>query len=711
MDEIKISTLRPDATNASASAPVALPDSLDEFLQLVHTGTPGLKAPTEATEIWPPLETKVSPKEILQKYMRQPELQDEKGGKPLHERFQRLMEQKGLYHPRSTANHVGAALGSAGLAVVPIVGWLYMSGRTNNVAPGHIAFYHTVSNKVRFVPAGWSYQPNPFHKNFETFDLNQDSFNYQGQVHVVRIKPGEIGVGLFGGRVRLLQPGANGVGVHVIVDPAFSLQGVHLITHGCIQASPINILNVPDGKVQPVVMDNRAHVLFPGHHVLECSNLERGALRRLDQCFTHETITHVVTQPGELVGLTIGKRSVFVDKPCSLWFKSDVSSMMANPARVDNDHVEFGPMARVIVSDYRMGVVQDEGGRLQVLSPGVHTIRQPSKHLCTVSGEWNHYRKEMEAYTADHLDVKLTMTFAYRVTDPIAFFKAGGEASFKTVHEMAESTMSEIILLMRIEDTLKRYTRSEEKKRKDEVEREGEGEANPVHMLKAQWTKNSIPQTKVLTEVLRRDFGIDMDPEVWGFQSFDLKDQKLQNQLSRSVIERSTARNERIKLQLKKETAEVKKETARIEAEQKRFEKELAAETERKIKLLKVNAEEKIKDAKLEGEHRRMAEKREYERKEAQAKADNEDYIIRKKAEAEAHAIRVKAAAESKLWENKGWRAIRLAELDQQKFQGMSPKLYIGEGQKELFSGVVRSLLGRVGKAHVDHDSDSEFDD
>lgn len=409
-------------------------------------------------------------------------------------------------------------------------------------------------------------------------------------------------------------------------------------------------------------------------------------------------ICHYVVRPGELGCIQVDGKTTFVDKPDSLWIKSSYAKYMP-VVPLKQEETVFGPLTRIVVDDYRKGLIRDSKGDLVVLPSGVHIIEQPEVHLTTVSGEWNHCRQEMKAITADPLDVRLRMTMTYHVVDPIAFFKAGEpDEARRMVENMAQSVMSEIIRHMRFEETLKRFHKEDNN---DGDEKGEPGEQVPAQVIHKQWKELSTEFTSNFKRILMRDFGIEMDESLWGFQDFDLVDQKLQDQLSAAVLARSKARAERVRLQLTKDTASVKMENAKIEAEREKYEQTLKAKTKKDVDLLNVQSQQEVEDARVNAEHARKVKQREIDLEDSKAKVDAQFYAVKRKADAEAYAIKAKADAEAELVEkNPIHFELEKAKIQAQLFKGMNPKVFLGDpGQATFMESMGRFVSAMTDKA------------
>lgn len=688
---------------------------LSHFLKNVGTGREGLSPPSRESKHWPPIDEKYTG--ISSKYYRSPDiiigergfasLVDEKSDEltevPYDKLLLEVMKMKGIYKKRGIGSKIVRAVSTTLLSVTGI-GAVYVAAKTRQIKPGEIGMFYTLNKNPRFIPSGWSMETNPMHGSFRKFNILDKYINFMNHVHIIRVMPGEVVAARINGNSVLLESGNdNRVGVHIIVDTTFEHIRRESINNRVIHVSPLAIITVSPGEVHLVNIDRKPHVLFEGRHVFECSTLILGENYKLDNHLDLGIIHYYIVKPGELGGIRVNDHACFIDHPCHLWFYSQLVETM-DCVKLEKGKVDFGPLTRVIVDDYLMGIVRDENGQLVVLRPGVHVIKRPNIHLATTTGEWTHFSHQMCAITADPLDVKLKITMAYHVVDPIAFFKAGTpENAHKAVEKLAISTMSQIIRHMRFEETLKTH---EKKYDNDDEELEEEGES-PARLIRKQWQTVSDMFTTNFQRILKRDFGITMDESAWGFQDFDFVDQKLQNQLTNAVFARSEARAERVRLNLTRDTASIRKQNAEIKAEMEKFEQTLQAKTKREISLLEVQTEQEVANARVESEHKRKLMERDIEMKDAESKADASFYTIKKASEAnaikmkqeadsQAYMITTKANAEKEMLEkNPEHFKLKHAEIQANALKGMNPQVYLGDVGGASLQQALASVIGK----------------
>ena len=81
----------------------------------------------------------------------------------------------------------------------------------------------------------------------------------EGSLHIIRVLPGQYGLGLQNGHPVVLLPGR-----HLINDPLFSFAGARPMTDPHVSISTTHLITVAKGKVGLCTVNTTAHFLEPG---------------------------------------------------------------------------------------------------------------------------------------------------------------------------------------------------------------------------------------------------------------------------------------------------------------------------------------------------------------------------------------------------------------------------------------------------------------
>lgn len=674
--------------------------SLDKFLAEVGTGDEKLDPPGKDDRAWPPLPDGVQ--RVSGDYFRRPDFTIGQGGRgrmradgdeadvrPYDELLDDAMDRLGLVQKRGVIKQCVRGLATFVVSATG-VGACYTCSRTERLPPGEIAFYLDGDRQPHYVSTGWSLEINPLHNSFERFRSDQDTISYAGQVHIVRVLPGRVVKALQNGAPVLLTAGDNNsVGVHVIWDVQFKVDRTYDVDSMHIDASPFHILTVPPQKVVGIEIDRKPYVLFEGRHELESSTLRvMPGDYSLRESFRFSMITYLITYPGDLGAIKVASTACFVDRPVALWVYSHHAEILAPPVPLETEKVIFANLTRVLVADYKLGIMKAANGTLLVLKPGVTVLSSPAVFLDSISLEAHNASRAIIATTADPLDVKLTVVVSYRIEQPITFWKSGPpERSHGEVVDMAVSTVSESLRGLRFETAFMsdldsgRERHKEAKEAADAEAAEGADVAIGTASVQQQWHDTAQPLIQRLSRFLITNYGVRLDVETYGFSGLDLVDSTIQEQLAKSVFARSEARAERVRLDLAHETAEARKAMAKIEAELESYKLRLAAESRREVDMIDVRSREAVRNAEIDAQFARKEKERQIEIDDVKAGADAALYAEKLKADAEAYAVRARAEALADLYAKVPQELeLELARVHSSTVAGMQPHVFVGGG-------------------------------
>merc|ERR1719473_2039390 len=197
-----------------------------------------------------------------------------------------------------------------------------------------------------------------------------------GNLKIVRVRPGHVGLASRAGQPVLLEPG-----VHISNDPLWLWR--RQVANDCPHASEgaLHVCFVPAGSLAAVVVDGRGRLLPPGRHrVVARTGFEYLGTKPATDEHVRAGTLHRVQVPAGSVGLAteggaarlIGAgAAVFVD--CES-FRYLGCRSLAEPLIV-HDSIKL-----VTVNEGFAGISYDEG-RLVVLDPGRHALAKPSHHV------------------------------------------------------------------------------------------------------------------------------------------------------------------------------------------------------------------------------------------------------------------------------------------------------------------------------------------
>jgi hypothetical protein len=658
------------------------------------TGTPGLLPPDLKHDVtWPPLPENV--KGIDQRFFRKPDLVTDGGNaKQYWKQFLDRAQELGWIFKRNFIEKGWRRFWCGAMSLTG-VGTIWVAHRYKRIHVGHIGFCTDLSENARLLMPGHHCEYNPFHGETQTFSIVNDNIHFNNRAHIVRVHPGEYVVVKINDQYSLLEPGDNhAVGVHMFDDPKFEFVQRVKQTNPAILAGPINIITVPPGRLARILIQNKPFILFEGQHRITSGLLEFGerilsqedlaerkhngrranehklhedgedvGFSHLKDTFLYHSIGKVYVKPGEVRGVQVNRRAVFLDTPGDYWFYSDQIEI-SKAAMLTAEMFEFSSLLRVYIKENECGVVQKEDGALEILHNGCHVVEMPNRYLVSMpkTVQFREIRGT-EGITLDPMDVVFNFTMAYRIIDPFKAYLLGAQMvkchakeakscnndMFRTIDNTIRTSctrsMQEIVRHLVFKDTMLLHRMSKEDLMDEDKKHNGENILHSLQndelqpgSLKSQFQNVSRGAVKLLAKTLNEVFGVELLVEEFGISKLDLKNQSEQDQLNKAAFEAAKARAIIVRAENEKKKAMVDKERVEIVARTKVAERMIDAESQGRITEL--NSEAKARE-------------------------------IERLASAEAKAIRVKAEAEGYAKEQFEDRTqLQMAETISKMFQG-----------------------------------------
>lgn len=700
------------------------------FLTDMGTGRDGLLPPVPGQDkTWPPLPEDVQG--IDQRFFRKPDfVTDGVDSDTYLEQFLSKARELGWVHRRGPLVQLGRYLGGVFVAATG-VGIPYLLYQHTWIHPGHIGFCADLNEKVRLLLPGHHCEYNPAQSPIVTFHVTKDYIAFLKRAHIVRVHPGQYVVCKVNDQYQLLAPGDNhAVGVHVFDDPQFELVSRVKQTNPAILAGPINIITVPPGQVARIMIQNRPYLLFEGQHRITSGLLEFGdrilsnedreeqkhhaasgiqpqnkatvGFSNLKDSFLYHLIGKVYVKPGEVVGVQVNRRAVFLDQPGDYYFYSDQIELSPAVSRV-TPRVAFSSLMRVYIKENEYGIVQRANGSLEILGNGCHVIEVPNKFLVSLP-KTIQYREitNIKGITQDPMDVVFNFTLAYRITQPFKAFMLGSQRQIEdgkkaesdldifkqiddTIIRTCTRTVQDIVRQLVFKDTLMlhRVAREELKDHNDDAE------GLPPGSLKSQFKQISQGNVKITLRTLSEVFGVELLVEEFGISKLDLANPIEQAELNKAAFESAKAKAALVVAENNKKLELYNKDIVEIKARTAVAQQLITAESTGQIAAL--NARARAEESKI------LVDAKVYE---TEAMGDVHAKQIVKQASAEAQAIRQKGEAEGYASQQYQDRTqVQLMGHLATMFQGMH--LNVVDSQQGAFGQIMSVLVKTLGEAAV----------
>jgi hypothetical protein len=164
-----------------------------------------------------------------------------------------------LQDPIST---VGKAIGFFGslLACSTLIGIPYVLSCITLVKRGEIALLQSYDGSMRVLGEGLHSPMLTFACSVRKAKMTENCIQ-SGIISILRVTPGNIGLGLSNGIPKILLPG-----MHVINDPLFEFKGSASMTDLHISVGCVHLITVPMGQVGLCSVNSTPHFLEQGRH-------------------------------------------------------------------------------------------------------------------------------------------------------------------------------------------------------------------------------------------------------------------------------------------------------------------------------------------------------------------------------------------------------------------------------------------------------------
>jgi hypothetical protein len=236
--------------------------------------------------------------------------------------------------------------------------------------------------------------------------LNQGQANalsYQhiklGTKHIVQILNGYCGLARRGSVPIILKPGA-----YAIDDPSFVLTTVVATNEAHIQHDNYHVVNVREGCVAKVFIDNEAHLLEAGTHNITSENFEYDGIAELkDPVITHGPITRFRLDQGKIQKATWNGVPLLLQK-AGIYFIKDTNFILKGAVSADELEI-VNESRKIITVRANWACVSRYNGFLKLLQPGRHHLYSAghiAEELVSTKQEEMHLESDIPADRAKY---------------------------------------------------------------------------------------------------------------------------------------------------------------------------------------------------------------------------------------------------------------------------------------------------------------------
>lgn len=309
----------------------------------------------------------------------------------------------------------GKAIGFLGslVACSTLIGIPYVLSCITLVKRGEIALLQSYDGSMRVLGEG-------LHSPLLTFACSirkakmTDNLIQSGIISILRVTPGNVGLGLSNGIPKILLPG-----MHVINDPLFEFKGTASMTDLHISVGCVHLITVPMGQVGLCSVNSTPHFLEQGRH-----HINNQGFRWLGfHSSTDEHIAcgskHRVIVPNGKLGLAWDCGQAVILEPQKVYNIDSPTWSYVNSVPITTQVIFHGGIKVITVREGFSGISFDDG-KMTVLPPGRHFLTKTT-HIFSgflSTGQQTLSIAQVTSMSSDNVGLRFDAAITVQVTDP-----------------------------------------------------------------------------------------------------------------------------------------------------------------------------------------------------------------------------------------------------------------------------------------------------
>jgi len=317
-----------------------------------------------------------------------------------------------LQDPIST---VGKAIGFVGslLACSTLIGIPYVLSCITLVKRGEIALLQSYDGSMRVLGEGLHSPMLTFACSVRKAKMTENCIQ-SGIISILRVTPGNIGLGLSNGIPKILLPG-----MHVINDPLFEFKGSASMTDLHISVGCVHLITVPMGQVGLCSVNSTPHFLEQGrHHINNQGFRWLGFHNSTDEHIACGSKHRVIVPNGKL-GLAWDCGQAVILEPQKVYNIDSPTWSYVQSVPITTQVIFHGGIKVVTVREGFAGISFDDG-KMTVLPPGRHVLTKTT-HIFSgflSTGQQTLSIAQVTSMSSDNVGLRFDAAITVQVTDP-----------------------------------------------------------------------------------------------------------------------------------------------------------------------------------------------------------------------------------------------------------------------------------------------------
>jgi hypothetical protein len=300
------------------------------------------------------------------------------------------------------------------LAAASGVGLAYLCSKVTLVRQGEVALVRSLAGECRALGPGWHL--------FSTVGCDvtkaaqTDAVIRLGNLCIVRVFPGYVGMGQLNGNPLLLAPG-----VHLLNDPLFSFLGTALMTQPVISVGgTLHVITVPRGMLGLCTADSQGHFLGPGRHVVSHPRFAFLGLRSAtDEHLSVGSKHRVLLAAGRLGLAWEAGRPLVLEAGTGVFTIDSPTFSFERSVNAATQVITHGSTKLVTVRQAFVGV-SFKDGHLDVLPPG-RSVLESVTHTFSgflPTGQITLPLEKVQSMTRDNVPLEFDAAITVQIVDP-----------------------------------------------------------------------------------------------------------------------------------------------------------------------------------------------------------------------------------------------------------------------------------------------------
>jgi regulator of protease activity HflC (stomatin/prohibitin superfamily) len=317
-----------------------------------------------------------------------------------------------LQEPITTSGKLIGFIGSA-LACSTLIGIPYVLSCITLVKRGEIALLQSYDGSMRVLGEGLHSPLLTFACSVRKAKMTENCIQ-SGIISILRVTPGNVGLGLSNGIPKVLLPG-----MHVVNDPLFEYKGSASMTDLHISVGCVHLITVPMGQVGLCSVNSTPHFLEQGrHHINNQGFRWLGFHNSTDEHIACGSKHRVIVPNGKL-GLAWDCGQAVILEPQKVYNIDSPTWSYVNSVPITTQVIYHGGIKVVTVREGFAGISFDDG-KMVVLTPGRHMLTKTT-HVFSgflSTGQQTLSIAQVTSMSSDNVGLRFDAAITVQVTDP-----------------------------------------------------------------------------------------------------------------------------------------------------------------------------------------------------------------------------------------------------------------------------------------------------